>query len=83
MQTVTSNFGLLSICLFVSAAVLCTHWAHGGEGAKALAEAVIQACAGQSKFQFLYPLEASIKDKIEAIAKNVSYCNTNGFLGKR
>ncbi|MGQ9765985.1 MAG: formate--tetrahydrofolate ligase [Anaerolineae bacterium] len=52
-------------------AVVCTHWAHGGDGALALAEAVIKACDKPSNFQFLYPLEWSIKEKIEKIAKDI------------
>jgi formyltetrahydrofolate synthetase len=50
-------------------AVKCTHWAHGGKGTVALAEAVAHAVEQPKNFQFLYPLEASIKEKIEAIAK--------------
>jgi len=52
-------------------AVKCTHWAEGGKGAKALAEAVVAACDKPSNFQFLYPLEWSIKQKIEHIAKTI------------
>ncbi len=52
-------------------AVLSTHWANGGDGAAHLAEAVIAACEKPSDFRFLYPLEWSIKEKIEAIAKNI------------
>ncbi len=52
-------------------AVVCTHWAHGGDGALALAEAVIKACDKPSDFRFLYPLEWSIKEKIEKIAKDI------------
>lgn len=47
----------------------CTHWAHGGKGAVALAEAVVAAAKKPKDFKFLYPDEASIKEKIEAIAK--------------
>lgn len=47
------------------------HWARGGEGAKDLATAVIEACGQPSEFRFLYPLELSIKEKIEIIAKEV------------
>jgi len=38
-------------------AILCTHWAHGGAGAKELAEAVVAACSkkAQSDFKFLLP----------------------------
>ena len=32
-------------------AVLCNHWALGGQGAKDLAEAVEKACASASNFQ--------------------------------
>ncbi|GAB4401719.1 MAG: hypothetical protein OHK003_28510 [Anaerolineales bacterium] len=52
-------------------AVVSTHWADGGKGAKALAEAVIKASKMPSKFKFLYPLEESIKEKIETIAKEI------------
>jgi methylenetetrahydrofolate dehydrogenase (NADP+) / methenyltetrahydrofolate cyclohydrolase / formyltetrahydrofolate synthetase len=52
-------------------AVLSNHWAEGGDGACALAEAVIKACDRPGNFQFLYPLEWSIKEKIEAIACQV------------
>ncbi len=38
-------------------ALLCTHWAHGGDGAVDLAQAVIAACEQPSDFQFLYPLD--------------------------
>ena len=44
-------------------------WANGGEGGKELAELVIKACAGTSKFEPAYPLDASIKEKIETVAR--------------
>lgn len=53
------------------AAVTTEHHAHGGEGARALAEAVVEASAEPSRFEFLYPLDRSIKEKIEAIATKV------------
>ena len=52
-------------------AVVSTHWADGGKGAKALAEAVVKAAQKPSNFRFLYPLEDSIKSKIETIAKEI------------
>ena len=52
-------------------AVLSTHWAEGGKGAAALAEAVVAACEKPSNFQFLYPLEWPIKQKIEKIATDI------------
>jgi formyltetrahydrofolate synthetase len=52
-------------------AVMTNHWAEGGAGAVALAEAVVKACSQKSDFQFLYPLELGIKDKIEAIVQKM------------
>jgi formyltetrahydrofolate synthetase len=49
-------------------AVVSTHWADGGKGAIKLAEAVIKAAEKPTKFKFLYPLDESIKEKIETIA---------------
>ncbi len=52
-------------------AVVSTHWSHGGKGAYKLAEAVVKAAEKPSNFQFLYPLEKSIKEKIEIICKEI------------
>jgi len=52
-------------------AVLSSHWADGGKGAVRLAEAVDKACQKPSDFHFLYPLEWSIKQKIEKIATDI------------
>lgn len=52
-------------------AVMSNHWAEGGAGAVALGEAVVDACDDESNFEFLYPLEMSIKEKIETIAKEI------------
>ena len=52
-------------------AVMSDHWARGGEGALELAEAVMHACEKPSNFQFLYPLDWSIKQKIEKIAAEI------------
>ena len=52
-------------------ALICEHWEKGGEGAVDLAEAVIKAAEMPSQFKFLYPLEWSIKQKIECIAREV------------
>ncbi len=52
-------------------AVVSTHWADGGKGAIKLAEAVVKAAEKKSNFKFLYPLELSIKEKIEMIAKEI------------
>lgn len=53
------------------AAVKSTHWADGGAGAAALAEAVVEACEQPSNFEFLYPLDWTIKQKIEHICKEI------------
>lgn len=52
-------------------AVVSTHWADGGAGAKKLAEAVVAASKKKTNFEFLYKLELPIKDKIEKIAKEI------------
>jgi len=46
-------------------------WAKGGEGGKELAEAVVKACDAPNNFDFLYPLDIPIKDKIETIATKI------------
>jgi formyltetrahydrofolate synthetase len=53
------------------AAVVSEHWEFGGEGAVELAKAVIAAAEKPHDFHFLYPLEMSIKEKIEIIAKEI------------
>ena len=55
----------------VSACVPIDVWAKGGEGGKEAAEAIVAACDQPKDFKFLYPLEASIKEKIEAIATKI------------
>jgi len=52
-------------------AIKCTHWADGGAGTKKLAEAVVKAAEMKSDFKFLYPLEIPIKEKIEAICREI------------
>ncbi|MCD6577594.1 MAG: formate--tetrahydrofolate ligase [Anaerolineaceae bacterium] len=52
-------------------AVISNHWALGGKGAVELAEAVVKATEQPSEFKFLYPVDWSIKQKIETIAKEI------------
>ncbi len=53
-------------------AVVARHWMKGGEGAVALAEAVVKACEKPSDFKFLYPLKGTtIKEKIETICTKI------------
>ena len=48
-----------------------SHWANGGDGALELADAVIDACEEQNDFQFLYPMEMKLRERVENIAKVV------------
>ena len=50
---------------------LCEVWAKGSEGGKALAEEVVRLVEQPNNFDFSYPDEFSIKDKINAIATRV------------
>src|ERR671913_771248 len=50
---------------------ICNHFSEGGKGAVELAEAVAEAAEEPTEFRFLYPEEASLKEKIEAIATRV------------
>lgn len=52
-------------------AAISSHWADGGAGAVALAEEVIRAAEQPSEFEFTYPLDMSIKDKIERICGRI------------
>ncbi|CAN5574512.1 formate--tetrahydrofolate ligase [soil metagenome] len=47
------------------------HFTEGGAGAVELAEAVAEAAEEPGTFQFLYPDEASLREKIEAVATKV------------
>jgi formate--tetrahydrofolate ligase len=50
---------------------VCHHFAEGGAGAVGLAEAVAEAAEEPGTFRFLYPDEASLREKIERIATRV------------
>jgi formate--tetrahydrofolate ligase len=56
-------------------AKLCTHWAEGGAGAAALAEAVCELAdaggAGESSLNFSYGDDVPLLDKIRAVARNI------------
>jgi formyltetrahydrofolate synthetase len=47
------------------------HWEHGGEGAKELAQAVVDACEEKGTFRFLYKDDQPLREKVELIAKEV------------
>jgi len=48
-----------------------THWENGGDGALELADAVTEACEEESNFNFLYPIEMKLRDRVALIAKKV------------
>ncbi len=52
-------------------AIVCRHWMEGGKGAIKLGEAVLKAAEKPTNFKFLYPLEMSIKEKIETICTQI------------
>ncbi len=62
------------------AAELNDAFERGGEGAAALAEAVADAADQPSSFDFLYPLEASIEEKVKAICTRVYGADGVTFL---
>ncbi|KAL9109296.1 MAG: hypothetical protein Q9227_006051 [Pyrenula ochraceoflavens] len=53
------------------AAIPANHWAEGGKGAVDLGKAVIAASDKPKDFKFLYGLDGSVQDRIEAIAKRM------------
>jgi formate--tetrahydrofolate ligase len=53
------------------AAELCEGFARGGEGATALAETVAEAVRRPTRFEPIYPLDASIAEKLQAVATRV------------
>ena len=52
-------------------AAVSTHFSDGGRGAAELATAIKEATEEESNFQVLYPDDASLKDKIHAVATKV------------
>jgi formyltetrahydrofolate synthetase len=52
-------------------AVVSKVWLNGGDGGTELAEAVVKAAEKPSEFKFLYPLDWTIKKKIETIAVKI------------
>ena len=50
---------------------LSEHWQYGGEGAKELAQAVIEACEEETVFKPLYDLDTPLRQRVELIAREV------------
>ena len=55
----------------VGAVVVSSVYRDGAEGGIELAQAVIAAAKTKSNFRFLYPIDISLKDKINRIAKTI------------
>ena len=54
-------------------AILCSHWANGGNGTLELANEVVKICevSDPSNFKFMYEDEASLEEKIRSVAKKI------------
>ena len=52
-------------------AVVARHWAQGGAGAEELAREVVRLCEKPAQMQFVYDEQASLWDKMRAIATRV------------
>ena len=50
---------------------LSNHWRYGGEGARELAEVVVEACEQKPEIKFLYDLDMPLRERVERIAKEV------------
>ncbi len=57
-------------------------WAKGGEGGVALAEEVVRLCEEPSDFQFCYDENASIMDKLNAIATKIYHADGVDLIEK-
>ncbi|MBP3222438.1 MAG: formate--tetrahydrofolate ligase [Actinomycetaceae bacterium] len=51
--------------------VLATHFLHGGEGAKDLAQAVVESFVHPSQLRYAYEENASLKEKAQAVVQRV------------
>ena len=51
--------------------VLSRVWAEGGAGGTDLAREVVRLCDEKNDFHFVYPLDISIREKIEAVATKI------------
>ncbi len=54
-------------------AILCSHWANGGEGTLELAKEVVKICESSdpSKFKFMYEDNISLEEKIRSVAQKI------------
>ena len=63
IKTRCNNFGVN--------VVISQVWAKGGEGGIELAKEVVRLCEEESNLEYVYPLDCSIKEKINAIATKI------------
>jgi len=56
-------------------------WAKGGNGGIKLAEEVVKLCEMENNFTYAYEDEASIKEKIEAVATKIYHADGVDFVG--
>ena len=56
-------------------------WAKGGEGGVELAREVVRLCEQPNDFQFCYPADISIEEKLNAIAKRIYHANSVEIIG--
>jgi formate--tetrahydrofolate ligase len=52
-------------------AIECTHWGDGSDGTIDLANAVVKLAEGKNDFDFLYPDDMSLWEKIETVSKKI------------
>ncbi len=54
-------------------AILCSHWANGGDGTLELAEEVVKICESSdpNKFKFMYDDSVSLEEKIRSVAQKI------------
>lgn len=69
-------------CVAMGASVALSEvWAKGGEGGLELADKVMEAMEKPSNFRFMYEVEQSIPEKIEAVAKEIYGADGVDFTG--
>jgi len=72
-DTVAEHHAIIEFCKeFNVECILTTHWEHGSEGAKVLAEQVLEMIEHQqSQFRTLYPIDMSLWKKTRHIARTI------------
>ncbi len=57
-------------------------WAKGGEGGEALAKEVVRLCEEPNNFDFSYPLEGTIEEKLDTLARRIYRADGVDFSAK-